>query len=110
MLQRGDKVGVAVSGGKDSLSLLEVLSRLSETKRYELVALTVDEGVEGYREESMEHASWLANKLGVTHVVVSYKGLYGFDLDTALDWEGERDVSSCSMCGIFRRRAIDEAA
>jgi len=110
MLQRGDKVGVAVSGGKDSLSLLEVLSHLSENKRYELVALTVDEGVAGYREESMEHASWLANKLGVTHVVVSYKSLYGFDLDTALDWEGERDVSSCSMCGIFRRRAIDEAA
>lgn len=110
MLRRGDKVGVAVSGGKDSLSLLEVLSSLSEVKGYELVALTVDEGVDGYREESIEHADWLAKKLGVTHVVVSYKELYGFDLDAALDWKDERDVSSCSMCGIFRRRAIDEAA
>lgn len=110
MLKRGDKVGVAVSGGKDSLSLLDVLSSLSKTRGYELVALTVDEGVEGYRQESIDHAEWLTKKLGLAHVVVSYKGLYGFDLDSALDWKDERDVSSCSMCGIFRRRAIDEAA
>lgn len=110
MLQRGDRVGVAVSGGKDSLALLDVLHSLSAAKGYELVSLTVDEGVEGYREESIEHASWLAKKLGVEHVVVSYKELYGFDLDQALDWEDEREVSSCSMCGVFRRRAIDEAA
>jgi cytoplasmic tRNA 2-thiolation protein 1 len=110
MLKRGDRVGVAVSGGKDSLSLLEVLHSLSRSKGYELVSLTVDEGVKGYREESIEHADWLAKKLGIEQVVVSYKDLYGFDLDSALDWADERDVSSCSMCGIFRRRAIDEAA
>ncbi len=110
MLKRGDRVGVAVSGGKDSLSLLEVLHSLSAVGGYELVALTVDEGVAGYREESIEHANSLANKLGVTHTLVSYKDLYGFDLDTALDWEDKREVSSCSICGVFRRRAIDEAA
>jgi cytoplasmic tRNA 2-thiolation protein 1 len=110
MLKRGDRVGVAVSGGKDSLSLLEVLHSLSAANGYELVALTVDEGVKGYREESIEHADWLADKLGIPHTTVSYKGLYGFDLDTALDWTDERNVSSCSMCGVFRRRAIDEAA
>lgn len=110
MLRRGDKVGVAVSGGKDSLSLLAVLHSLSAAGGYELVALTVDEGVKGYREESIQHADWLANKLGVPHTTVSYKGLYGFDLDAALDWTDKREVSSCSMCGVFRRRAIDEAA
>jgi len=110
LLRRGDKVGVAVSGGKDSLSLLEVLGVLSKTRGFDLVALTVDEGVQGYREESIEHAKWLTKKLGVEQVVVSYKELYGFDLDSALDWKDEREVSSCSMCGVFRRRAIDEAA
>lgn len=109
MLGRGDRVGVAVSGGKDSLSLLEVLWSLSETKGYKLVALTVDEGVKGYREESIRHAAWLADRLHLEHEVVSYNELYGFDLDSALDWKDARDISSCSMCGIFRRRAIDEA-
>jgi cytoplasmic tRNA 2-thiolation protein 1 len=110
MLGHGDRVGVAVSGGKDSLSLLHVLHALARTKAYGLVVLTVDEGVEGYREESIEHSAALTKELGLEHVVVSYKGLYGFDLDHALAWKDEREISSCSMCGVFRRRAIDEAA
>jgi uncharacterized protein (TIGR00269 family) len=110
MLRHGEKVGVAVSGGKDSLSLLRVLHALGGTKRYELVVLTVDEGVEGYREESIEHSAALTKELGLEQVVVSYKELYGFDLDHALAWKDEREISSCSICGVFRRRAIDEAA
>ncbi|MDA4122792.1 MAG: TIGR00269 family protein [Thaumarchaeota archaeon] len=110
MLGHGQRVGIALSGGKDSLSLLQVLHELNENKRCELVALTVDEGVEGYRDEAIEHASALARKLGVEHVLVSYKELYGFTLDQALDWKDQRTHSSCSICGVFRRRGIDEAA
>ncbi len=110
MLRHGEKVGVAVSGGKDSLALLRVLHALSEKRRYDLAVLTVDEGVEGYREESIEHSAALTKELGLEHVVVSYKQLFGFDLDHALAWKDEREISSCSMCGVFRRRAIDEAA
>ena len=111
MIERGESVAVAVSGGKDSLSLLKVLHDLSAPGGYEVSAISVDEGVAGYREEALAHARDLAAQLGVPHIVVSYRELFGFSLDEALDWkEGERDVSSCSFCGVFRRRAIDEAA
>ena len=114
MLKRGERVGVAVSGGKDSLALLRILHRLNNESRsgekYQLVALTVDEGVKGYRDEAIEHARALCGELGVEHVTVSYGELFGFSLDQALDWKDERELSSCSMCGVFRRRAIDEAA
>ncbi len=110
MIKRGEKVGVAVSGGKDSLSLLKVLHGLSTANGWELVAISVDEGVEGYRDEAIAHARTFAEKLGVRIVVVSYKELFGFSLDRALKWEEKREVSSCSFCGVFRRRAIDEAA
>jgi uncharacterized protein (TIGR00269 family) len=114
MLHRGERVGVAVSGGKDSLSLLKILHKLNggsnSGSKGELVALTVDEGVSGYRDEAIEHARALCAELGVEHVLVSYSGLFGFSLDQALDWKDERELSSCSMCGVFRRRAIDEAA
>jgi uncharacterized protein (TIGR00269 family) len=111
MIRRGERVGVAVSGGKDSLSLLEVLSELSERQGSSLVAISVDEGVAGYRDEALEHAKAAATRLGVEHDVVSYKDLFGFSLDEALDWkDAEREASSCSFCGIFRRRALDEAA
>lgn len=110
MLRHGERVGVAVSGGKDSLSLLRVLHKLAGPNGSELVAITVDEGVSGYREEAIEHARALARELGVAHVVVSYSERFGFSLDQALDWKDERSVSSCSICGVFRRRALDDAA
>jgi len=111
MIAPGERIAVAVSGGKDSLSLLKVLAELYLPRRNQVVAISVDEGVAGYRDEALQHAKALADQLDVEQVVVSYKGLFGFTLDEALDWEKEeRTVSSCSFCGVFRRRAIDEAA
>jgi uncharacterized protein (TIGR00269 family) len=110
MIGRGERVGVAVSGGKDSLSLLLVLKELSKSREWRLTTFSIDEGVEGYRDEAIRNASALAERLGVEHTTISYKELYGFSLDRALDWEEDRPISSCSFCGVFRRRAIDEAA
>lgn len=110
LLRHGERVGVAVSGGKDSLSLLKVLHGLSRQNGSELMAISVDEGVKGYRDEALDHAKTLADQLGVKHVTVSYRELFGYSLDEALHWKSERNLSSCSFCGVFRRRAIDEAA
>ncbi|HEV2137650.1 MAG TPA: TIGR00269 family protein [Nitrososphaerales archaeon] len=110
MIANGERVAVAVSGGKDSLSLLRVVSDIYGPRRNPIVAISIDEGVAGYRDEALDHARSLSKELGLEHIVLSYKELFGFTLDEALDWRDERDVSSCSFCGVFRRRAIDEAA
>jgi cytoplasmic tRNA 2-thiolation protein 1 len=110
MIRPGEKVAVAVSGGKDSLSLLRVLAGAYAPQRNQVIAISVDEGVAGYRDEALEHTRSLASDLGIEHSIVSYKEMFGFSLDEALDWSDEREVSSCSFCGVFRRRAIDEAA
>jgi uncharacterized protein (TIGR00269 family) len=110
MISPSDRIAVAVSGGKDSMSLLRVLARLYLPRRNEIVAISVDEGVAGYRDEALRHSKSMVDELHVEQVVVSYKELFGFSLDEALDWKEERTTSSCSFCGVFRRRAIDEAA
>jgi cytoplasmic tRNA 2-thiolation protein 1 len=110
MIGTGEKVAVAVSGGKDSLSLLRVVRDLYGPRQNSIVAISIDEGVAGYRDEALDHARSLSKELGLEHIVLSYKELFGFTLDEALDWKDERDISSCSFCGVFRRRAIDEAA
>jgi cytoplasmic tRNA 2-thiolation protein 1 len=109
MFRHGDFIGVAVSGGKDSLSLLRILSRITAGHGSKLVALTVDEGIEGYRAESLSYVAEVAERLGVPHLLFSYKELFGFTLDEALK-ERRTKLSSCAICGTFRRRAIDVAA
>src|SRR5574340_612560 len=65
MIQRGDVVGVAVSGGKDSLSLLHVLKQISLSHNFTIKAITIDEGISGYRDEALQIVSDFCNKLQV---------------------------------------------
>ncbi len=107
MIAYGDRVVVGVSGGKDSLSLLYILGKFY-SKTNEIIAVTLDEGIAGYREEGLEIARDLAQKLGLRHVVYTYKDLYGYPIDEIQGIRGK--VSSCTICGVFRRRGLDVAA
>ena len=113
MLRRDDRIAVAVSGGKDSLALLHVLWKIE--KRFpeaRLFAVTVDEGIEDYREEAVRYAVEYANKLGVDVYVVSFRQLYGFDLQEVMETSEYRGLGlqACSVCGVLRRKAINYAA
>lgn len=110
MIKSGDVVGVAVSGGKDSLSLLHVLKKISIDHNFTLKAITVDEGIPGYRDEALKIVEEFCKKIDVEHTVYSYRSLFGTTLEQTLELRGDEKVSSCSICGILRRRAIDFGA
>jgi uncharacterized protein (TIGR00269 family) len=114
MFSFNDRIAVAVSGGKDSLSLLHVLAKMERLyPKASLMAITVDEGIKGYRDEALEIARANCKKLGVAHHVVSFKELYGFTLDEILvrtRQKGERELTACAYCGVLRRRALNVAA
>src|SRR5688500_20145974 len=113
MIGYGDKVAVGVSGGKDSLSLLYVLKMLFDqhsNNGNELVAVTIDEGIKGYRDESLQIVKDFCAQLGIESKILSYQSLFGVDMDQAMIQRSSQKVSSCSICGTFRRRAIEIAA
>lgn len=113
MIKYGDRVAVGVSGGKDSLSLLYVLKKIfdgHDRSKNDLIAVTIDEGIEGYRDESLQIVKDFCAKLGVQSKILSYKDLFGVSMDEAMVLRPSEKMSSCSMCGTFRRRAIDLAA
>jgi uncharacterized protein (TIGR00269 family) len=114
MLNFDDTIAVAVSGGKDSVSLLRILAKIERNyPKASLVAVTVDEGIKGYRDEALKIAVENCEKLGVKHHVVSFKKLYGFTLDEIvkrLKQKGEEQLTPCSYCGVLRRKALNIAA
>ena len=110
MVKHGDRIAVAVSGGKDSLSLLHIMNMLCEKHGSTVCAVTIDEGIDGYRDESLDIVSRFTTQLNVEHKILSYKELYGVSLEDSLQLRKSRRMSSCSICGTFRRRAIDIAA
>jgi len=100
MLRAGDRVAVAVSGGKDSLSLLRLLQthRLSSEKRYTLAAIHVRGDATGVVQPHAPLEDWLAVQ-GVPVRVVEPE-------------VGADDVRplTCQRCTWLRRKALFMAA
>ncbi len=106
MIKYGDRIGIAVSGGKDSISLLYIIAKFF--KDNEIFAITLDEGIEGYRNEAIQIVNDMAAKLNIKNVVYRYKDMFGYTIDEAQPLR--KQTSSCTICGIFRRRGLDMAA
>ena len=102
MVHDGDRLAVALSGGKDSTVLLHLLHQLLPGA--DLVAVTVDEGINGYREATLRSAEANTRRLGIEHHVLSFLDLYGQSLDDLVQGRLNR---ACSICGILRRKAIN---
>jgi len=114
MFNFDDRIAVAISGGKDSISLLHILAKMElQHPEASLVAVTVDEGIKSYRDEALQIAAANCQTLGVEHQVVSFKKLYGFTLDELIAKarrKGRKELTSCAYCGVLRRKALNVAA
>ena len=114
MFEFDDKIAVAVSGGKDSVSLLHILAKIErDYPKASLMAITVDEGIRGYRDEALKIAAENCKKLGIEHHMVSFKELYGYRLDEivkSLKKKGDSGLTPCAYCGVLRRKALNIAA
>ena len=107
MIQDGEKIAVAVSGGKDSTALLLSLHRVLAGRDVELVAVTVDEGIAGYRDDTIEAARAIADRLEIRQEIVSFREEFGYDLDEMVQG---KNVAPCTFCGVFRKNALNRTA
>lgn len=74
----------------------------------DLFLLSVDEGISGYRDDSLETVKRNEQQYDIPLVVVSYEQLYGWTMDAIVREIGTR--SNCTFCGVFRRQALDRGA
>jgi len=94
---------IGLSGGKDSVVLTDIIEEtFAEDPRVELVALTIHEGIEGYRDESLAACEELVAERDVRHEVVAYADEFDVEMDDVAD-DDPLDMAPCAYCGVFRR-------
>ncbi len=100
MIQPGDRIGVGVSGGKDSLALLVFLAELRKYNHnpFEIEAITIDMGL-GMDYSGIEK---LCEDLDVPYTIVNTQ-------IAPIIFEHRKEKNPCSMCAKMRRGALNEA-
>lgn len=105
-LQDDKVIALAVSGGKDSMVMMHVLNGiLGKRKDLTLHAITVDEGIDGYRSESLEFTRKNCKELEIEHNIVRFKDMVGVTMDGIAGRPIQ--TTPCSYCGVIRRKALN---
>lgn len=102
LIEENDKIAVGLSGGKDSLVLLEALSRFQKfsPKKFQLVAITIDQ-TNG--ETNFDPLAEFCLKLGVEfHIVKTEIFNIVFDI--------RKEKNPCSLCAKLRRGNLNSEA
>jgi len=110
LFHRSERVAIGASGGKDSTVLASVLKTLNERYDYglQLCLLSIDEGIKGYRDDSLETVKRNAVQYDMPLEIVGYGELYGWTMDQVVAQVGKK--GNCTYCGVFRRQALDRGA
>lgn len=110
LFQPGERIAIGASGGKDSTVLASVLKTLNDRHNWglDLVLLSIDEGITGYRDHSLEAVKRHAAQYELPLKIVSYQELYGWSMDQVVKQVGKK--GNCTYCGVFRRQALDRGA
>ncbi|KAG1658676.1 Cytoplasmic tRNA 2-thiolation protein 1 [Nymphon striatum] len=110
LFKPGEYIAIAASGGKDSTVLAHIMKLLNERHNYQLklVLLSIDEGISGYRDDSLETVKRNQEQYELPLKILSYEDLYGWTMDAIVKKVGKK--SNCTFCGVFRRQALDRGA
>lgn len=105
MIEKGDVIGVGVSGGKDSLVLLSALAEMRAFADfdYDVIAVTVDNGLAFGDVADFSRITELCQALNVRHEIVKTEiSKIVFDI--------RQEKNPCSLCASLRRGALTSTA
>ena len=109
LFSKKDRILVAVSGGKDSLALWDVLNKLG----YQTAGLYINLGIHGdsdYSNYSQQLTKNFANKKNLTLHVVNIQSEYGKTIPEFSNSNKRGKSKPCSICGLVKRHTMNEIA
>ena len=104
MIKKGERIIVGSSGGKDSTAVLYIIKKYFKN----VEALSVDEGIPGYRDLTLEDVKGFCSEHRIPLHVCSYKEEFGFSLTDALKFN--EHLKPCNICGTLRRYLLNSKA
>lgn len=107
-VRSGDTLAVAVSGGKDSMVTLHMVDMIfRERGDVSICAISIDEGIKGYRPPSLEIAKDFCKERDIPIYIRSFSEM-DVEMDRIAELSG--DSSPCTYCGVFRRKLMNDEA
>eukprot|EP01054_Gregarina_sp_Poly1_P005198 Gregarina_sp_Poly_1__5197@NODE_2754_length_1756_cov_182_014210_g1476_i1_p2_GENE_NODE_2754_length_1756_cov_182_014210_g1476_i1NODE_2754_length_1756_cov_182_014210_g1476_i1_p2_ORF_typecomplete_len207_score19_05ATP_bind_3/PF01171_20/7_9e31PAPS_reduct/PF01507_19/3_6e07ThiI/PF02568_14/0_00016QueC/PF06508_13/0_00034tRNA_Me_trans/PF03054_16/0_0024NAD_synthase/PF02540_17/0_011XAF1_C/PF18608_1/16XAF1_C/PF18608_1/70_NODE_2754_length_1756_cov_182_014210_g1476_i111061726 len=111
LFNSGERIVIGVSGGKDSSALLHCMYQINNRYKMglEILMLAIDEGIQGYRDDSLKCVELAQRKYNLPLKVISYEDIYeGWTMDRIVGVIGGKQ--NCSYCGILRRQALERGS
>jgi|SRR3989344_261699 len=102
LIRQGEKIAVAVSGGKDSQTVLYLLNKLYGG----VTAISIDEGIPSYRDATLEDMKEFCARYSIPYQIHSFEHAFGQKLETFL----QRGAPACRSCGVLRRHLLNKHA
>ncbi len=109
LIEKNEKIAVALSGGKDSSTTLFLLRKIFKNNpKIEIIGITIDQGFGCVTEYNVAFASQLCKDLGVKHYVFSFKKEFKTNIENLI--RKNPNSSYCEICGILRRYLLNKKA
>ena len=102
MIEEGDKIGLGLSGGKDSTTLLFALDRFKKffPKKFDFIAISIDPGFEGFNTDFLKQT---CKQLDIEYIIYdSHIKEIVFDI--------RDEKNPCSLCANLRRGMLNSVA
>ncbi|MEK6950315.1 MAG: TIGR00269 family protein [Nanoarchaeota archaeon] len=113
LISRQDVIGVAASGGKDSLTALYLTQKYLQENNLnnKLFALAIDEGIHEYRATTLQDLQEFCEGRNIPVTVVRSQEIFGQTLDEAYPRVNRGTKKKpCNVCGVWRRYLINKHA
>ena len=107
LVQTGDRIAVALSGGKDSVAALHLLDKFNRMHgdSIDLIAISIDQGIKGVDDRNLRNAEEVAKERGIEHHIFAFRDELGYTVDELASLR----PGVCN-CGVFRRQILNRKA
>ena len=104
--EKDDRVLIAVSGGKDSMLTLYFMEKIfGKWREFEMLSVTIDEGIGDFRRKCAEVARNFSKSLGIEHRTITFREYIGITTDDVA--HVDQELKPCTYCGVFRRKVLN---